>query len=950
MLWKGELFNRRYRGWRNTVFFSLFLVSIIALAAPQMVGAAEPLIKIGVQTKGNLQEALRMWPPTAEYLSEAVPGYRFEVVPLNFREIDEAVAAGQVDFVVPNSGTYVELEARYGISRIATLKKHWMDGIYATSFGATIFARSDRLTLRRLENIKGKRFAAVDPDSFGGWRMAWREMAGASIDPADDLASLTFVGSSRAVLEAVLDGRADVGTVRTGLIEQWAQAGIIDIADLNILHDHRHGDSHEGAPQFPFIHSTRLYPEWPFAKLRHTPVELAEKVAVALIEMPVDHRAAIAARSMGWTVPLSYQPVHELMRELKIGPYADPGHLTPRQFLQRYWHLIALALGVIAVLSALLVRVYRLNRRLQGSERGLAREKERLQTTLASIGDGVVTTDIHGHVEYLNGVAERHLGVSNEAARGQPLAAILELVGESDYQAVVDPVRRCIDARSAIYCSDLLLLQPDSGLEFHVHLVASPIMTQGGRISGAVLVFHDVTELHHLARQLTHQASHDALTGLANRREFEVRLEEALLAALNEGVPHALCYLDLDQFKLVNDSCGHVAGDALLKRLASQLQAQIRESDTLARLGGDEFGVLFSGCTLDKALELATNLQNVVKSFHFVWEERVFDVGVSIGIVPIDQESGTITDLLSAADSACYIAKEQGPNRIHLFHPNDQALMRHRGHLQWVQRIKQGLDRDNFRLVCQPIRPLAEGAGEGWHFEVLVRLEEEGRTMLPGAFLPAAERYHLMPQIDRWVIETALTMLAREAEAVNRQNVCCAINMSGQSLSDDQFLAFVTGQIEASGIKPERLCFEVTESSAIANLGAARHLIAELRDMGCRFSLDDFGSGLSSFEYLKNLTVDYLKIDGSFVRDIAHDPIDRAMVEAIRKVGEVMGIATIAEFVEDEATLACLRQMGVDYVQGFAVGKPRPLAHVLEEIAAAEDSAAVPIPKALSTR
>jgi len=414
------------------------------------------------------------------------------------------------------------------------------------------------------------------------------------------------------------------------------------------------------------------------------------------------------------------------------------------------------------------------------------------------------------------------------------------------------------------------------------------------------------------------------LTGLVNRREFEIRTEQAIETAQREGVQHALCYLDLDQFKVVNDTCGHIAGDELLKRLAGLLQARIRESDTLARLGGDEFGVLLEACPLNKAKEIAEDLRSVIKGYRFEWEDQTFEVGVSIGLVAIVPGIGSLADVLSAADAACYVAKEQGRNRTHVFDPDDTALMQHHSQMEWVQRLQRALERNSFELYCQRAQSVGQGV-DGMHYnEILLRMREDGEELIaPGIFIPAAERYHLMPAIDRWVVHQALQRLAGKRSWLEAE--CYAINLSGQSLGDDTFLDYVSGELDAAGVAPERLCFEITETAAVANLRSAQRFITTLRKRGCKFALDDFGSGLSSFAYLKRLPVDYLKIDGRFVKDMLEDPVDHAMVESINQLGHVVGVQTIAEFVENAAILERLGRLGVDYAQGYGIHRPEPL-------------------------
>ena len=417
----------------------------------------------------------------------------------------------------------------------------------------------------------------------------------------------------------------------------------------------------------------------------------------------------------------------------------------------------------------------------------------------------------------------------------------------------------------------------------------------------------------------------DTLTGIYNRRAFESHLEQTLNTAKRENKTSALFYMDMDQFKVVNDTCGHEAGDELLKQVASVLQARIRGSDILARLGGDEFGVLLEGCEVDKATELAEGLCEAVRHLRFSWEGKLFDVSVSIGLVPITAESGTLGDVLRSADTTCYLAKDLGRNRVQIYQPDDKVLAQRYGEMQWVSQISQALKDNRFELHCQKIVPISDDTLLP-HYELLIRMRDvKGKLVPPMAFLPAAERYNLMTSIDRWAIHAAVSILREQTLPVGKKKGLIAVNLSGQSLGDKHFLDYVVSELAQSDVSPELICFEITETAAITNLISATQFISKLRSMGCRFALDDFGSGLSSFGYLKNLQVDYLKIDGHFVKNILEDPVNRSIVEAINQIGHVMGILTIAEFVENEQILATIKEIGVDYVQGFGIDKPKPL-------------------------
>jgi len=558
----------------------------------------------------------------------------------------------------------------------------------------------------------------------------------------------------------------------------------------------------------------------------------------------------------------------------------------------------------------------------------LFQEKERAEVTLHSIGDGVITTDAAGYVEYLNPVAMKLTGWALEEARGLPLTRIMTLIDETSRQPVENPVTRCLREGTILALEDHAALVRRDNQELAIADSAAPIRDDTGKIIGAVMVFHDVAHARKLTQQLSYQASHDALTDLLNRTEFERLLQEALISAKHEKRQHVLCYLDLDQFKIVNDTCGHVAGDELLRQVTRLLRSKIRDTDTLARLGGDEFGILLRYCDPQYAPTVAESLCKAVKDFRFLWEEHSFETGVSIGLITINQDSHTVADVLSAADVACYAAKDKGRNQIHISQPDDKELEQRRGEMQWVSRIRRAIDENRFRLYYQSIVPLNPDAGLEIHRELLIRLmDEKGVLVPPMAFIPAAERYNMMPDIDRWVIKNSFRMLS--AQCSNNCDWICAINLSGQSLCDNSFLDFITDEFKRSGIKPDRICFEITETAAVANLVKASHFISVLKDMGCRFALDDFGSGLSSFAYLKNLKVDYLKIDGCFVRDMMNDPIDSALVEAINQIGHIMGIQTIAEFVENSDIQQAVRKLGVDYAQGYGVARPAPLDEIL---------------------
>ena len=547
------------------------------------------------------------------------------------------------------------------------------------------------------------------------------------------------------------------------------------------------------------------------------------------------------------------------------------------------------------------------------------------RNTLDSIGEGVVTTDLEGAVDYINGAAELMVGCSQVAATGAKLLELVTLVDEADRKELEDPVDRCLEEGSRI---DLgrrtLMVSTQTGEEHSIELTAAPIRTEGREVIGVVLLLHDVSEIRGLARQMSYQASHDALTGLVNRREFERRLDEAVSGAHAGAQSHVLCYMDLDRFKVVNDTCGHMAGDNLLREVATLIRDQVRDSDSVARVGGDEFGMLLVGCPLKKARQIADDVCGAIRDFRFVWRDRIFNVGVSIGLVEIGHESGGLEDLMSAADSACYVAKQKGRGRVHVYSARDEAVARQRGEILWLQRIQRALKEDRFELFLQPIVSVVGRVDTGPAYEVLLRMRDEEGHVSPTDFMQAAERYHLMPNVDRWVLQATFAAIGSGVlKLPDRRS--CTINLSGQTIGDPQFLDFVVDALDHSGVAASQICFEVRESAVTTNLSHAARFIAVLHGMGCEFALDDFGSGLGSFANLKSLSMDYLKIDGAIIRGLGGDDVNEAMVSAMIKLASTLNIRVVAEHVETEVVFDKVRQMGVDFVQGYAVGRPTPL-------------------------
>jgi diguanylate cyclase (GGDEF)-like protein len=582
---------------------------------------------------------------------------------------------------------------------------------------------------------------------------------------------------------------------------------------------------------------------------------------------------------------------------------------------------------------------------------GLPNSLELAYQALQAISHAIVTTDAQGQIQFCNAPAQQLLTLSARLAPDTDLTGwlferLLPLYDETTHQPLTGLMPRLQQSPVAFELfNQLVCRMPDAGVRA-IDLTVAPIVGPTG-LSGAVLMLQDVTASRQANQALSWQARHDALTGLVNRAEFEVRLHQAIQTAqqlLPTPLQHTLCYIDLDQFKIVNDTCGHNAGDELLRRLAQIFQREVRATDTLARLGGDEFGILFHNCSLAQARQIVERIHQQVDQFRFLWHEQRFNTSASFGLVQIDRESEGLTAVLSAADAACYAAKEAGRNRIHLYYSDDNELARQRGERLWISQIHQAIEENRFQLYAQDIVPIGPSLVGGEplpdgrlqferHVEILLRMiDRDGKIIPPGYFIPAAERYGLMTDLDRVVIETffrsyAAACLSHSGRPLD--SCLYAINLSARSLNDVQFIDFVKAQFAKYRLPPHVICFEITETAAISNIDQASQFIEELKQMGCHFALDDFGSGMNCFAYLRQLKIDYLKIDGSFIKNITTEKIDQELVACMHRIAHVLGVKTVAEWVENDEILQTLREIGIDYAQGYGLHRPEPLAFTL---------------------
>lgn len=614
----------------------------------------------------------------------------------------------------------------------------------------------------------------------------------------------------------------------------------------------------------------------------------------------------------------------------------------------------------LVLLSVAIFVLYVLDLRYRSREsRLLARDKlhkmrERSEVTLDSIDDAVVVTDNKGEVEYINPIVETMLDIGRDSLKGKTLRQLLVFM-RVDPESI-DPDTQSLDGMSGassqndVYvkanidlikmsqAADGVELLPDNLLlnvkhrnPIPVSGSISPIKHSDKSIHGYVVVFRDVGEARELAKQLEYRATHDDLTGLYNRREFETRLQTAIDQVQSSNAPSVLMFLDLDQFKIVNDTCGHITGDLLLKKIARVLNDNIRSSDWLARLGGDEFGVLLEDCNIEDAKVRAEKLNEAVKNFRFKHDQKVFDIAVSLGLVEITSEPHSLSEWMTRADSACYLAKDQGRNRYHVYSEDDDEMMQRRGEMEWLQRIKQAYEDDRFELYIQEIVPIRHGVDESTrHFEVLLRmLGDDDKVILPMAYIMAAERYDKMYELDQWVVRNAFRLADEAIKVRSAEKMAFAINLSGQSLSDSATVEYVAKQLDQYPGLSKHIIFEITETAAISNFGQARKFVEKFRKRGVRFSLDDFGSGMSSFAYLKNLPVDYIKIDGQFIKDLCEDKFANAVVYSINNFGHSIGVKIIAEYVESEQIKNRLFQIDVDYGQGIWLSKPHSMSDLL---------------------
>ena len=940
---------------------SLFIIFSLIVSAPVV---AED-IRIALRAHKGAQKGLEKWQATADYLTSKVSGYRFILVPFEINSaLNQAVSQGKFHFCITNPASAVEHSLLYSSQPLATLVNKRQGKGYS-KFGSVIFTRSDRKDINRLSDLKEKVFMGVDELGFGGWRVAWHELLENKINPYSDFKEVRFAGGKQQnVVYAVRDGLVDAGSVRTDMLERMAASGKIKLHNFKVL-------GLKKSEGFPFLRSTKLYPEWLFSASRKMDDKFKTQVIKALFSIKQDDLAARKGKYNGWISPLNYSPVENLLKELKVGPYNIAKMSYAERIINEYGNILFASIVAILLLSFTLVYMMRLNNRIISTQKSLKNEviiRKRAEFVLSSLAQQSLDSskkksffnDCLINLADLFDAKFAFIGLfaNSEKTKIRTYAVLADndFVDNFEYELEGTPCQDILNLDEELIGKNASVKYPGDELLVQMNIdsyLGAPLISPSGLMMGLVSVMdikpmapdkniqpilkifanrialemqrkQEEEDLHVMTQQLSYQASHDVLTGLVNRREFEIRLKHALDTATNNNEQHGLCYLDLDQFKVVNDTCGHLAGDELLKQLSVILNKVIRGSDTLARLGGDEFGILFLDCPMERAEELANILLNTIREFRFVWENNVFEIGASVGLVPIDSTSLDIYELLQAADSACYVAKDMGRNRIHIYKKDDIAVASHQGEMRWVTEITRALDEGDFILYRQKIQSLDTSKPTVEHYEFLIRMKDDkGNIIMPGSFIKAAERYNLMFSIDRWVIENSFSFVNHHYPQNNSlNNILYAINLSGLSIDNERLPEFIESMIEKYNISPQTICFEITETAAIKNFSQAIKFIENMKQKGFRFALDDFGTGLCSYAYLRNLPINYLKIDGRFVRGLIGDSMNRAIIESIVHIAKVMQVYTIAEWVEDENVYLELKDMGVDFVQGYHIGIP----------------------------
>lgn len=890
-----------------------------------------PEISIGVLTIRPPEQTLTDWQPTADYLTRTIPGFRFKIKPLDTEQLNGAVAKDKLDFVLTNPAHYVYLESRQRITRIATLV-NTVGGHPLKEFGGVVFVRSDRNNIRHLKDVKGKKVSAAGAKWLGAYQAQAAELLQLGIDVQKDT-NISFTGEPQdKVVHDVASGQADVGFVRTGLLEELARDEKLKISDFRIL-------GMRTVPNFPFALSTRLYPEWPFAASPRTSAELASRVAIALLSLSSNSETAKKGEYHGWTIPADYQSVHELMRMMRFPPYDTPDQFSVQDVVHKYalpvFSGLLFALGLSLFIG---FRFFSLNRAIKNhvelaTRRALDLEKEvaaRIEaeeelhlsaSVFENSNDGIMITNGANQIVDVNRAFSAITGYDREEILGKDPRIFQSGRHEKTfYQTLWKSLNETGHWRGEIWN------RKKSG-EFYVEsLDITSVKNVNGEVAHFVGIFSDITVLKESQKKLEHLAHFDALTQLPNRTLLADRLEQSIAHAARENQLLAICFLDLDDFKPINDKYGHQIGDKLLINVAARLKKTLRAVDSIARLGGDEFVLLITSLKDLNELELIlSRIMEAVANPHFI-DNFELKISASVGVTLYPFDDADPHALLRHADQAMYMAKRAGRNRFHIFDAEEEQQAQSR--LQQLGRLRQALAKKEFALYYQPKVNMRSGKVIG--LEALIRWIHPTRGLVtPGEFLPLVEHSDVAIEIGDWVIHEALEQMQRWSQ--EGLDISVSVNIAPRHLQQPDFVQKLKQHLaQYPKLTPAQLELEIVESAALEDIVGVRQLIASCQEMGVSFSLDDFGTGYSSLSYLKRLPIDTLKIDQSFVRDLLDNPEDLAIVEGVVTLAKVFQRKVIGEGVETPEHGIMLMRLGCDLAQGYGIARPMPATNVLK--------------------
>ena len=951
---------------RRQLLLYQIIISLV-IAWPASSSAKDIEVRIGLRAHRGIENAVKRWQPTAERLSREIPGYRFTIIPsiLN-SQLDQAVSRDEFDFILTNPSSTVEHQLQHGVKSLVTLINKRQGKGY-TQFGSVIFTRSDRKDINKLTDLKGKVFMGVDKRGFGGWRVAWQELLHNGIAPYRDFRELRFAGGVQdKVVYSVRDGLVDAGSVRTDMLERMASRGEIDLSRFKVLGLKRRSG-------FPFLLSTRLFPEWAFSKTRLTNDALASKVKYVLLSIKADDPAAEKGKYVGWVDALNYDSVRDLLEELKLGSFHVSDYNILPSFMRLYWHYFLSGLVLAFLVILIVLYLICLNRKLGKMQLQLKREaigRLKVENSLAELATQSVerTRGTEFFRECVCGLARLYgmqfiyIVLLDETYSNNLRTFLAWENGQfkKNFECEIDgtPCYGLLRNQVELISSGLRNQYPDNDLLEGLKaesFFGSLLKTSSGKILGMISMMDskeldilewqrpvlkifanriglelqrikDEEEMRGMSDKITWQVVHDPLTQLINRHDFERHLSQSIIRLEFTDKIHLLFHVDLDKFSLVNKACGHLAGNELLKQLARQLKVVMSDNDIICRLGGDEFGILVLDIEKHQATQVAEKLLDFIHAYQYKWKNNTFDITASIGVVVLGDPRMSVNSALNAVDTARLAAKDNAGDQYCFYDEKIHQANLLKSEVQWLDDVTYALKEDSFVLYQQTMQPMSGKLSNRKYVEILLRMKlQNGELKLPGCFFEIAERHKLMPAIDRWVIKNTFDYIQKN-RSENNHAVTYVINLSGSTLAESGFFDFINQKLQQYEVSSKEICFEISETTAIDNYSVSVDFIRRLRREGFSASLDNFGSGLSSYKFIKNMPLDFIKLDGSFVKGIDEEPMNKAIVDSVARIGRSMGIKTVAAWVETDAVLDELRLLGIDYVQGYAIGKPEPLA------------------------